>query len=98
MEDKIYAYRCSNCGAITVTCNEFTNSMPIELFKKNFKNLRISREVINCDYCINHWGIDLCGCGSGEKLGKCENDFYECRHNIPAQVLFTQKDMSPKFF
>lgn len=21
---------------------------------------------------INHWGIGLCGCGSGQKVGKCE--------------------------
>lgn len=25
-----------------------------------------------CDHCVNHWGIDLCGCGSGQKVGKCE--------------------------
>jgi hypothetical protein len=25
-----------------------------------------------CDHCVNHWGIGLCGCGSGQKVGKCE--------------------------
>ena len=25
-----------------------------------------------CDHCVNHWGIDVCECGSGEPVGKCE--------------------------
>ena len=26
----------------------------------------------NCNHCVNHWGLDLCGCGSGENFGKCK--------------------------
>lgn len=25
-----------------------------------------------CDHCVNHWGIDLCECGSGARVGECE--------------------------
>lgn len=25
-----------------------------------------------CDHCVNHWGIDLCDCGSEHKVGECE--------------------------
>lgn len=25
-----------------------------------------------CDHCVNHLGIDLCGCGSEHKVGECE--------------------------
>lgn len=42
-------------------------------------------ESCHCDHCINGWGIDLCGCGSGEKIGKCHNKFFECKNNLPAQ-------------
>jgi hypothetical protein len=28
-------------------------------------------EYANCNYCVNHWGIDLCACGSGEHYTKC---------------------------
>lgn len=25
-----------------------------------------------CNHCVNHWGIDLCECGSGARVGECE--------------------------
>jgi hypothetical protein len=25
-----------------------------------------------CDHCVNHWGIDLCECESGARVGECE--------------------------
>ena len=24
-----------------------------------------------CDHCINHYGLDICSCGSGKAVGKC---------------------------
>lgn len=35
-------------------------------------------------------GIDLCGCGSGEKVGECEESFDECKNNIASQIKFQQ--------
>jgi hypothetical protein len=26
----------------------------------------------NCNHCVNHWGLDLCKCGSGDPVGSCE--------------------------
>jgi len=63
-------------------------SMPEDQFQKHFPNVDLEKDKYGCcDYCVNHWGIDLCGCGSGQKVGECDGDFYECRHNIPAQTL-----------
>ena len=27
---------------------------------------------MSCNHCVNHYGIDLCECGSGKAVGKCE--------------------------
>jgi hypothetical protein len=64
-------------------------SIPEEYFQQHFAHLidLEESEFYNCDYCVNNWGIDLCGCGSGEKVGECDNDFVHCRENIPAQIL-----------
>lgn len=36
-----------------------------------------------CDHCVNHFGLDLCGCGSGNPFGKCDEYLPEC--SIPMQ-------------
>lgn len=42
----------------------------------------ISQKLIpnysNCNHCVNHWGLDLCRCGSGESVEECTNDLSEC--------------------
>ncbi len=83
------AFKCSGCGAITVQFESgAVNSMRPKDFKDKVKGLKLaSQKVYNCDYCINKWGIDLCGCGSGEKVGKCTNTYHECINHIPAQEL-----------
>lgn len=35
------------------------------------------------DHCVNHYGLDLCGCGSGNPFGKCDEYLPEC--SIPMQ-------------
>ena len=42
-----------------------------------------SPEFGNCNYCVNNWGVDLCGCGSGEEFGKCKEGYKACER--PAQ-------------
>ena len=84
---KIFAKRCS-CGAITVSFDNNQWSMPENIFNKLFPDIPIEPDEFGCcDYCVNHWGLDLCGCGSGEKVGECENNFYECKNKIPSQIL-----------
>ena len=38
-----------------------------------------------CNHCVNHYGLDLCGCGSGEEFGKSNNGFDECK--VPMQKI-----------
>ena len=35
-------------------------------------------EFNTCNHCVNHYGLDLCGCGSGQAFGNCENEYDEC--------------------
>lgn len=42
-------------------------------------------DYFNCNHCVNHWGLDLCGCGSGELFGECQEDTAYCGQ--PASLL-----------
>lgn len=66
---------CS-CGAVTVF---YDNGASNSMFQTTFEelNLDISKseqlpDSYCCDHCVNHWGIDLCECGSGKLVGICE--------------------------
>lgn len=92
--ENLTATKC-NCGAVTVFADGFTNSMMPKDFKIHFDGLKIGKQIMSaCDYCCNRWGIDLCGCGSGQKVGKCDGGYDECRNNIPAQQLYKQKEFT----
>ena len=89
---EIMNYQKCSCGAITLTTNEGTYSVHMKNFKKFFeyvdlRKLKTNRLPMscNCNHCVNHWGLDLCGCGSGEFFGECENDEPECKQ--PMQKL-----------
>ena len=86
--------KCS-CGAITVIFdNGADNSMTEETFKKEFGKDPITTldDYGNCNHCVNRWGIDLCGCGSGEEVGKCDGGFEDCKAGTPAQHLEQSKE------
>lgn len=70
---------CS-CGSVTVHGDGRKNwSMSLKTFKKEFPDLKLELgKYDNCNYCVNHWGADLCACGSGEKYSKCKGGFSEC--------------------
>jgi len=78
--------KCS-CGAVTFEYRGDSYSCSEEYFLKHFPNEELPGEVqfYSCNRCINNWGLDLCGCGSGEPFGECEEDLLECSE--PAQVL-----------
>lgn len=87
---KIIGYSRCNCGAITI----FTEDKSYSCRNKNLKSFCPDidlRKIVRyqksfcCDHCVNHYGLDLCGCGSGEKFGKCGNGLPECK--IPMQIL-----------
>lgn len=86
----ITATRCQ-CGAISVEDTEsgVTNHMKRATFRQLYPGMRTVRgkEWRSCDHCANHWGIDICGCGSGRSRGKCDGGFPECRRNQPYEVM-----------
>lgn len=74
------ASRCT-CRAITVTIDGVNYSMSRAFFNKLFVAYRRKITEIptnGCDYCVNHWGIDLCACGSGKKYWKCKEGYKVC--------------------
>lgn len=70
-----YVQQCT-CGAITIRYdNNASNSMFQETFEKlklDISQAHVLQKSYCCDHCVNHWGIDLCECGSGERVGQCD--------------------------
>ncbi len=91
MKVKIEDIQKCECGALTIYFdNSSNNSMKPKTFKKLFKDVELKttlNKTYSCNHCINHWGLDLCGCGSGEKLGKCKGDFEPCKNKTSFQEL-----------
>ncbi len=94
MNDVIPAYdaaRCS-CGAVTIMNiddqPEFQFSMSAETFEKDFQHLALHwlQTYCHCNHCVNHWGIDLCACGSGETPEECTEELDMC--GTPYQEAF----------
>jgi hypothetical protein len=62
------------CGAITVTIGGKDYSMKPATFKKTFDTTtipKIETTYYACNHCVNHWGTDICACGSGRPYDKC---------------------------
>lgn len=56
-----------------------TFNMPRYHFVRIFPERSVPRKTFySCDYCVNKYGTDLCGCGSGRKWGTCTEDYDEC--------------------
>ena len=72
---QIESYSKCECGAITMYFrNGASNSMKDSTRKKLGIDLRkISKlqQSYCCNHCVNHYGIDICECGSGLPAGKC---------------------------
>lgn len=77
------AYAKCTCGAITIFTDIGDYSCQQKNLKKFFPDIDLRKlaryeEFYSCNHCVNHYGLDLCGCGSGEEFGKCKNDLEEC--------------------
>lgn len=85
------------CGAVTVQYeNGAYNSMRKSTFNRLKKEgvLVVNKDVVKlptsyvCNHCsLNHCGIDLCECGSGKRVGKCN-----CGSNKPFETVGEQVD------
>lgn len=78
-----YIQEC-RCGAVTVF---FPGGVSNSMTRATFEALHIEGEwaptkAYNCNHCVNHRGIDLCECGSGEPVGKCS-----CGMTTPSEKL-----------
>ena len=74
MGNILYYQKCQ-CGAITLS---FDNGSETSMYQETFDKLNVDlsnaeeiQESFCCNHCVNHWGIDLCECGSGERVGEC---------------------------
>ena len=87
----VSGYSKCTCGAITLYMESGESySCKQKNLRNFFPNIDIRRierykESYCCDHCVNHYGLDLCGCESGEEFGKCDNGFPECE--MPMQVV-----------
>ena len=88
----ITGYSTCTCGAITIYGEGDSYSCSRNNLEKFFPHLDLSEiekfpQSYMCDYCVNHYGLDLCGCGSGEPVGECTNDFDQCVNHTPMQIV-----------
>lgn len=76
-------YALCQCGAITLYYSDGTN---YSCKKVNFNtffpdvdldDLEQLQTTYCCDHCVNHYGLDLCGCGCGEDFGHCATNLIE---------------------
>ena len=73
---KIVDYSKCHCGAVTLY---FDNNQNNSIAEENLKKYGIEipkdafrlNDTYNCNHCVNHYGLDLCACGSGESPEKC---------------------------
>lgn len=81
--------RACLCGAISVEGPGFKNHMREVAFKHLFPGIRVQRKCPywQCDHCVNHWGVDVCGCGSGQPVGACEGECADCKEGTASETL-----------
>jgi len=88
----ITAYSKCDCGAITLTIDGEDYSVSGKRFSEFFPSIDLRHyrgkkrlDMYACNHCVNHYGLDLCGCGSGALFGKCKEGHDEC--GKPMQAL-----------
>lgn len=84
---RIYNVDLCECGAITIAGvndngEDFSSSVLCENVDMLPDLIVVSPGCIHavpvCNHCANHWGLDLCACGSGLSPDRCD-----CGDNRP---------------
>ena len=91
--------KCS-CGAYTITIRDVNYSMKPVTLRQVFRVTKVPRfskkirlpDSYCCDWCVNHWGVDLCACGSGKPIDTCNNNTIVCGN--PSQVIGSHNHVS----
>lgn len=83
------------CGAFSLEADLDDGSHQTYSMSAETLNAKFSKEAIqpilsdqvysSCNHCVNHWGVDICACGSGEAPDECGNDLEVCGN--PMQTL-----------
>ena len=84
---KIVDYSKCHCGAVTLY---FDNNQNNSIAEENLKKYGIIipenafrlNDTYSCNHCVNHYGLDLCACGSGESPEECKAGFQECGNSF----------------
>lgn len=93
------SYSKCECGAITIVREDAQTYSCMEKNRKKFfpdldlRKLKRHQTTVACDHCGNHYGLDLCGCGSGMPFGACDAGLNEC--SVPMQTLDFWDQPSP---
>ena len=88
---KLESYSRCSCGAVTVYADDGRSYSVDSRNRRRFlpgvdlRKLRRMDSSYCCDRCANHYGLDLCACGSGEPFDECESGLPCCGE--PSQVL-----------
>ena len=89
--NNITTFQKCKCGAVTLT---FENGASSSMSYSTYRKLRLGLRSVErfpmswcCDHCVNHYGIDLCSCGSGKRVGRCD-----CGSKEPMQQLGKELD------
>lgn len=73
-----------DCGAITLEKHDGTsisfnpvNALSyfdgnVAVYLQEYAKSCLSTDTVLCNHCVNHWGLDLCKCGSGNPVGMCD--------------------------
>lgn len=77
------SYSHCTCGAITVETDCGMYSCKKSNRHRFFPGLDLRKikkypDSYICNHCVNHYGLDLCACGSGEPYETCDDGYEEC--------------------
>lgn len=92
----IKEYAMCSCGAITFYTDDGNEYSCVQKSMKAFfpdidrRRLRRLPALYCCNHCVNHYGLDLCGCGSGELFGDCKNGLPECAFPMQQYGLYSR--------
>ena len=78
-----FEFENSNVSVSVQNAGRFFTQIPQSHFNTLYSKLVPS--FCNCNHCVNHWGLDLCKCGSGEPFDACAGEFDVCGQ--PSQSL-----------